>query len=54
MRLLFRHRESPKVIVENVGEGRIWPEIFVVFDGADIVEDKSSEDGVEIADYRGK
>ena len=54
MRLLFWHWESPKVIVENVGEGRIWPEIFVVFDGADIVKDKSTEDWVEIADYGDK
>ena len=49
VRLLFWHRESPKVIVENIGEGSIRSEIFVVFDGADIVEDKSTEDWVEIA-----
>jgi len=47
------HRGAPEVVVENILEGRVGPEIAVVLDRRDVVEDEAAAEAVEIHGERG-
>lgn len=42
------HKGPPKVVEEKVGERRVRPQVFVVFDGGDVVKDEAALEGVPI------
>ena len=52
--LFLDHGQAPEVIVEDIDEGRAGQEVFVVLDGADIIEDKTSIYRVEVTEDAGK
>lgn len=47
------HRGAPEVVVENILEGRVGPEIAVVLDRRDVVEDEATAEAVEVHGERG-
>lgn len=47
------HRGTPKVVVEDILEGRVGPEVAVVLDRRDVVEDETASEAVEIYGERG-
>jgi len=47
------HRGAPEVIVENILEGRVGPEVAVVLDRRDVVEDEAAAEAVEVHGERG-
>lgn len=36
------HERAPEIIEEEVGDGRVRPQVLVVFDGRDVVEDETA------------
>ena len=52
--MFLDHGQAPEVIVEDIDEGRAGQEVFVVLDGADIIEDKTSINRVEVTEGAGK
>lgn len=40
------HRGTPEVVVEDILKGRVGPEVAVVLDRRDIVEDKTASEAV--------
>lgn len=53
VRLFLVHRGAPEIIVENILEGRVGPEVAVVLDRRDIVEDEAAAEAVEVHGERG-
>lgn len=47
-------RSSPKVVEEYVLYGRVWTQIPIVFNGADVVEDETAVETIVVADYAGR
>lgn len=48
------HGCTPKIIIEHVGKRRVWPEIAIIFNRADIVEDEAAVATVVITDDAGQ
>lgn len=48
--LLFVHRGAPKVIEEQILDGRVRSQVPIVLDRADIVENEATVHGVVVAD----
>jgi len=51
--LLLAHRRPPEVVQENVDQRSVRPQILVVPDCADVIENKPALSTVVIADYAG-
>lgn len=55
VRLFLVHRGAPKVVVEDILEGRVGSEVAVILDRRDVIEDETASETVEIngeCDYR--
>lgn len=48
--MLLGHRGAPEVVTEKSGKVGRRPEVFVVLDGADIIEHEVTEVGVAVDD----
>lgn len=42
------HRGAPEVIVEDIFEGRVRPQVAVVLDRADVVEHEAAAEAVHV------
>lgn len=53
VRLFLMHRGTPEVVVEDILEGRVGPEVTIILDRRDIVEDETATEAVEVHGERG-
>lgn len=47
------HRGAPKVVVEDILEGRMGPQVAVILDRRDVIEDEGATEAIEVHGERG-
>lgn len=45
------HRRSPEVVEKHVLDGRVWPQVAIFLDGADVVEHEATVETVVVAQH---